>query len=223
MPEADKMDREALAAACQAVPLFPLPTSVLLPNTIMPLHVFEERYRHLVGDALETEHKLIGVPLLAEGWERDYAHQPPVHQIAGVGRIVHHEQLSDGRFNIALLGVGRIHIDRELETGFLYRTAQATLLDDRGTASGLAMHLQQLRMLLAQLIMLHPRLQPELGRFIEPPTSPVLVDALAHLVFPDPEQRQRYIEEDRIAVRADMVLEGLAGVIARSSRDVPEA
>ena len=227
MSALDEISHDQLARACEAVPLFPLPGVVLLPNSIVPLHVFEERYRHLVRDALQTELKLIGIPLLADGWERDYHNLPPIHPTAGVGRIVHHERLSDGRYNVALLGVGRIRIQRELETGALYRTAQASLRADAypgGSPAGLSGQLQQLRMLLAQLIMIHPRLQPELGRFVEQPSaSPVLIDALAHLVFQDPEQRQRYIEEDRLAVRADVVLEGLAGVIARSSRDVPEA
>lgn len=220
----DEVDRDTLALACRDVPLFPLPSVVLLPNTVMPLHVFEDRYRALVQDSLTRTLSLVCVPLLADGWERDYEGRPPIHPVACVGRIVHHEQLPDGRYNIALLGVGRIRIDRERITEDIYRSAEATLLEDQVPSGGLGGHLQQLRMLLAQLIMIHPRLQPELGRFVEQPSpSPILIDALAHLVFQEPEDRQRYIEEDRLTARADLVLGGLAGVIARSSHDVPEA
>lgn len=223
----DEVDRDSLARACEAVPLFPLPGVVLLPNTVLPLHVFEQRYRDLVTDALDRALPLIAVPMLADGWERDYEGRPAVHPVTCVGRIVHHERLSDGRFNVALLGLARVRIARELPPEHLYRVAEAALLDDQlpeGGRAGINGHLQQLRMLLAQLIMLHPRLQPELGRFVEHPSpSPVLIDALAHLVFQEPGERQRYIEQDQLTARADLVLEGLAGVIARSAPDVPEA
>lgn len=227
MSRLEAISTEQLSHACRAVSLFPLPSVVLIPNTVMPLHVFEERYRDLVRDCLKTELRLISVPLLADGWEQSYSGSPPIHATAGVGRIVNHERLPDGRYNIALLGIGRIHIEQELPLGRLYRTAQATLLQDQlppSGKSGLSTHLQHLRMMLAQLIILYPRLQPELGHFIEVTgPSPVLVDALAHLVFSQPKPRQQYIEEDRLTARADLVLEGLAGVIARSSHDIPEA
>lgn len=220
----DEVDRDSLARACKAVPLFPLPGVVLLPNTVLPLHVFEQRYRDLVVDCLASDLPLMAVPLLDGGWERDYEGRPAVKPVTCVGRVVHHERLSDGRYNVALLGLARIRIERELPPDKLYRIAEASLLDDRVPPSGISGHLQQLRMLLGQLIMLHPRLQPELGRFVEHANpSPVLIDALAHLVFQDPTERQRYIEEDLLTARADFVLEGLAGVIARSAPNVPEA
>ena len=227
MPTFEAASPAQLAQACQAVPLFPLPSVVLLPNTIMPLHVFEERYRDLVRDCLDTELKLISVPLLATGWEQDYNGTPPIHQTAGLGQIIRHERLSDGRYNIVLLGVARIDITNELSATCTYRIAQANLREDQlppAGVAGLTMQLQQLRMLLGQLIMKYPRLQPELGHFVErPDPPPALIDALAHLVFPEPDTRQRYIEEDRLATRADLVLTGLADIIARATSDVPEA
>lgn len=224
MPSLEPISPEQLAEACQAVPLFPLPSVVLLPHTVMPLHVFEDRYRALVKDVLEAPLPLISVPLLAPGWEQSYGGTPAVHTTAGLGRVVHHEQLSDGRYNIALLGIGRIHIEEELQQDHLYRTARAVIRPDQLPPGGLGRYLLQLRMLLSQLLVIFPRLQADLGHFLEnPEPSPALIDALAHLVFPDPQQRQKYIEHDRLSARADMVIEGLADILARSSQDIPEA
>jgi len=222
----EQMERETLSEACKAVPLFPLPGVVLFPNTIMPLHVFEERYRDLVKDCLEGN-GILGIPLLAPGWETDYDGKPPVHKIAGVGQIIQSRKLPDGRFNIAVLGVGRMHINGEHDTNHLYRIAQGTLLDDiypEGGRSALNMTLEQLRMMPAQLLIQHPRLQPELSKLVEmrEPT-PLIIDALAHLVFQEPEERQSFLEEDHLAQRAELVMEGLAGIIARSTDNIPEA
>src|SRR6185436_13732579 len=53
------------------LPLFPLPNVVFFPETRLPLHVFELRYRQMVKDVLETDHRF-GIVLLRPGGERDY-------------------------------------------------------------------------------------------------------------------------------------------------------
>ena len=52
------------------VPVFPLPDLVLFPHVILPLHVFELRYRTMVRDALSGE-RVIALALLKPGWEGD--------------------------------------------------------------------------------------------------------------------------------------------------------
>src|SRR5437588_739379 len=86
------------------LPLFPLPNVVLFPNVFLPLHIFEPRYREMVGDALAGD-RMIGMVLLKPGWERDYEGQPPVYPIGSSGLITHAERLSDSRYNIVLRGV----------------------------------------------------------------------------------------------------------------------
>jgi Lon protease-like protein len=53
------------------VPIFPLPNVTFFTQTYLPLHVFEDRYRALVANAIKGD-RLIGVALLREGWHRDY-------------------------------------------------------------------------------------------------------------------------------------------------------
>src|SRR5947209_20304544 len=110
------------------LPLFPLPDVVLFPNVFLPLHIFEPRYREMVGDALAGD-RMLGMVLLKPGWERDYEGQPPVYPIGCSGVITHAERLQDGRYNIVLRGVERFRI-REEDHGLSYRRAVVDSLPD---------------------------------------------------------------------------------------------
>lgn len=93
------------------VPLFPLPGVVLLPGTLLPLHVFEPRYRRMVADALEGD-RTIGMALLSSGADPMEA-APPIHPIGGAGRIVEVQELEDGRYNLVLEGRFRYRVVTE--------------------------------------------------------------------------------------------------------------
>ena len=103
------------------IPLFPLPGVVLLPGTILPLHIFEPRYRTMIADALDGN-RTIGMAKLKPGWE-ETEEIPAVHEVGGAGEIVESERLDDGRYNILLEGRFRYRILREEPEGTLYRTA----------------------------------------------------------------------------------------------------
>src|SRR6187431_2015672 len=61
-----------------AIPLFPLPSSVLFPDVSLPLRVFEPRYRAMVEAALQSD-RIIGIVLLRSGFEGDREDNPPVY------------------------------------------------------------------------------------------------------------------------------------------------
>jgi uncharacterized protein len=109
--------------------LFPLPNLVMYPHVMQPLHVFEERYREMVEDALNGD-KLIAMALLEPGWEDDYESRPAVAEHACLGKIVAHHQVEDGRYNLLLLGVQRVRIVHELDPPRSFRQAQVELLED---------------------------------------------------------------------------------------------
>src|SRR5690606_21229592 len=81
-----------------ALPIFPLPSVVLFPGSVLPLHVFEPRYRAMMEDCVSRGPRAMAVALLRPGWERDYEGRPPVYEIAGAGRIVEWARRPDGRF-----------------------------------------------------------------------------------------------------------------------------
>lgn len=105
------------------IPLFPLPGVVLMPGTMLPLHIFEPRYRALVADALAGD-RTIGMAMLYPGWESANAGEDPrIYAVGGAGEIVESEQLEDGRYNILLEGRFRYRVVEEAAAG-PYRVAR---------------------------------------------------------------------------------------------------
>src|ERR1700754_4703592 len=117
------------SSALSSLPIFPLPNCVLLPGGLMPLHVFEPRYRELTRDCL-AGHQLMAVARLRPGYETTYYGRPPVYERCGVGRIICSEELPDARFALLLRGVARIEIARELPAERSYRQVEARMLAD---------------------------------------------------------------------------------------------
>ena len=84
------------------LPLFPLPEVVLFPNEVLPLHIFESRYRTMLKSVLETD-SLFGVVK----WD------PNTKSMANVGccaHIIKHQTADDGRSNIITMGQQRFQI-----------------------------------------------------------------------------------------------------------------
>ncbi|HEX4414280.1 MAG TPA: LON peptidase substrate-binding domain-containing protein [Lacipirellulaceae bacterium] len=109
--------------------LFPLPNLVLYPHVMQPLHIFEDRYREMLEDALAGD-QLIAMAVLEPGWETDYESRPPVSQFACLGKVVTHCRTEDGRYNMLLMGVGRVRIVQELAPLRSFRQARVELLED---------------------------------------------------------------------------------------------
>jgi Lon protease-like protein len=104
--------------------IFPLPGAILFPGLQLPLHIFEPRYRELVGSALAKD-RLIG--MIQPQQSREGA---PLYEIGCVGKIGDVEALEDGRYNIVLDGEARFRVLRELEVTTAFRQVEAELIDD---------------------------------------------------------------------------------------------
>jgi len=110
------------------VPIFPLPNVVLFPKTLLPLHIFEHRYRAMTREAIAGDGK-IAILLLKEGWEFDSNDRPALHEIGCVGRVETYEELEEGKYNIVLTGLHRIRLVREIEHS-PYRLAEVEVLEE---------------------------------------------------------------------------------------------
>ncbi|MFT5424383.1 MAG: Lon protease-like protein [Phycisphaerales bacterium] len=97
------------------VPLFPLNGVVLLPQQILPLHVFEPRYTQMVGRALDASGQIAMALFDGDAWKKDYHGTPPLRPYVCLGQIVQHETLPQDRYNILLQGICRARIVQELE------------------------------------------------------------------------------------------------------------
>jgi hypothetical protein len=192
-------------AALTSLPIFPLANCVLLPGGLLPLHVFEPRYRELTRDCL-AGHQLMGVARLRPGYEATYYGRPPVFEKCGVGRIICSEELPDGRFALLLRGVARAEIARELPSKRNYRLVEAHALADASYDR------QDARDHHRRLILLCDRLAEvieqaglrDLVRSFESPGA--CADAVAAALVMDPDARQELLESRDPMVRLQRTL-----------------
>lgn len=118
----------------EIIPVFPLTGSLLLPGNLLPLNVFEPRYRNMVADALDGD-QLIGMvqPLTPrqDNWvaAAQQPENPEIYTIGCLGRIEEHEPQDDGRYLIVLRGVARFRVLRELPLQRGYRRVMADYSD----------------------------------------------------------------------------------------------
>lgn len=91
----------------ETIPLFPLNT-VLFPGMLLPLHIFEERYKQMIGDCMARSQPF-GVVLLKSG-QTEGLLQGELHTIGTTARVARAAQLSDGRMNIMTIGQQRFRI-----------------------------------------------------------------------------------------------------------------
>jgi uncharacterized protein len=117
------------------VRLFPLPDLVMFPHVVQPLHIFEPRYRDMLNDALDGD-GLIAMSMLAPGWQKSDQDRPALLPHVCIGKVVTHQRLDDGRYNLMLLGMRRGRIIAELPAKRSYRQAEVELIDDVYPSAG---------------------------------------------------------------------------------------
>lgn len=207
----------------ELVPLFPLPNVVLFPRAVLPLHVFEERYKAMIGDVLRT-HRQLAMAMLRPGWQRNYYGRPAIDPVVCVGTIVSHEQLADGRYNLLLQGHTRARVIRE-QDGEAYRRARLIPLGETQTFE---IDLEQPRRQLAEMFS-RPSYQalPAGRQFHQMLSSPVptsaIADLLAFTVLPDDavEFKQSLLAEADPCQRVWRVVDALKAMAPRW-QNVPE-
>lgn len=206
-----------VAAALLALPLFPLPEVVLLPGALLPLHIFEPRYRAMLADALAT-HRCIAMAYVLEPG----AEPPRIARAAGLGVIVQHEALPDGRSNILLQGRARVALD-ELPMAGLYRRARARILQQVDTSVPDA-DLAMLHAAVTRFVTSVRKRAPS-ANF----TLPAGVDAggaadlCAHHLVMDAAARQRVLEELDVAARVRLVATELTEQTVRLPGSAPSS
>ena len=186
------------------IPIFPLPNVVLFPNVFLPLHIFEPRYREMVGDALGGD-RIIGMVLLQPGYEAHDEGRPAVFAVGCAGVITHSEPIGDGRFNIVLRGLERFRIAGEDE-GKAYRIARIDSLpedlveDDRRELRRCRQRLEALLAAAIERAGSEPRFPPAVA-------DEDLVNALAQYVELEPLERQALLERHGVLARCRALME----------------
>jgi len=188
-----------LAGAEFFLPLFPLPDLVFFPQTRVPLHVFEPRYRQMIADVAARDQRF-GLVLLRPGFEAAYFGAPPVYACGTIGRIEQMATLPDGRYNILVFGEMRFRIIAETSQE-PYRTARAIAQPQiSGDPNAAYAQREWLTELSKQYLRYFPEREsvPE----IESAGLEALTNALIMSLSFDAAERQRLLEIDNIVTRA---------------------
>ena len=215
------------------VPLFPLPNVVLLPNAILPLHIFEERYKAMTRAALEGD-RLIAMALLRPGWEKSYHAAADIDPVVCIGQIVSHEELPDGRFNFLLRGMARARVVREVSTPTSedvdpaeaptgYRRVVVTALEEElSEPEVLAAAREAFRLIFAESSVGQSPLGRKFAELVDSPLStPDLADLVAFNYLDEIALKQSLLKETDIARRLQVVVRELNATARPVQRSRP--
>ncbi len=201
------------------IAMFPLPKVVLFPGALIPLHIFEPRYREMTRDVLDST-KLLAITAFADheekGFEEDQ--RPTVRPIVGLGRIIASNETNDGRYNIVVRGVARAEIVEELPPVMAYRQIRATVLPDTApSAPNTLAEQQRLLITLCERIATElPHGGDELCKMIHETKSPgECANLVAATLVPESEDRYALLTNLDPSARIEITLEHLASILSR--------
>ncbi|WP_373476643.1 LON peptidase substrate-binding domain-containing protein [Sphingorhabdus sp.] len=180
------------------ISIFPLPGAILFPGMQLPLHIFEQRYRDLVGDSLARD-RMIGM-VQPKGQGAD------LFEVGCLGRIGDVEAMEDGRYNVILEGLQRFSISKELNTTTSFRQVEAVLWEEDEASDALS-------------IAERASLEIESRRFADIQGYAVdwaavgqlddysLVNAIAQIAPFDFAAKQALLEARGLSMRADLIVQ----------------
>lgn len=130
--------------ASSLVPMFPL-GSVLLPSMVLPLHIFEPRYREMMEVVMASADQSFGVVLIEQGHE--VGGEDRRSMVGTLARVLETDQAPDGRWAVVAVGIGRIRVDEWLRDAPFPQAMVSDWPDDSVASEP---QLQQYQSLLAQ-------------------------------------------------------------------------
>lgn len=195
------------------VPVFPLPEVVLFPHVLLPLHVFELRYRTMVRDALSRE-RLLALATLRPGWEADYRGSPAFFSVGCLARFEAVEWLPNDCYDLRVLGIARVRFGR-VAREVPYRAATVSLMaQEPFTEDDPLIQLER-----RALIDSYQRLTKAAGEGSGIPaiddhqSFEALVNTVATVAGGDGPQKVELLELDQLFERSRRVRERLEGAI----------
>ncbi len=191
----------------RVLPLFPLEQVVLFPGMSLPLRIFEERYKVMIG-ACQVTDQLFGVVLIRSGREVGVPAEP--EQTGCTARMVRVDRIPDGRMHILTVGEERFRLTspaRAMPEGYL--VADVELLPEPTSVSVDTELIGNVRAQFARyqkaILGLTGRGDPVSAP--ELPSDPVkLSDRIASTLYVDPHERQKLLETDDIGARLQQEL-----------------
>lgn len=205
-----------LAQFSGTCPVFPLPEVVLFPNVILPLHIFEPRYREMTESILRTD-RFIALAMLTSGADPQQK-RAPIHETLCLGRVVAEERLEDGRYHIVVQGLARATVEGEHDREDLpYRLADLSIRES-SESTGSKVEDDLLR---HEAILRYRKAFPnvDVNRVFEQLMGAdvplgVFCDVLANTLKYDPEFSQSVLEETDTSARMTLLLDQINRLIS---------
>jgi Lon protease-like protein len=207
----------SLGRALRRLPLFPVEDIVLFPHSMIPLHVFEARYRKMVRDVLGSN-RLLAISLQLEREDVEEGKIPRVARVASVGELVLAQELPNGRFNLVVRGKARIGIDEELASDEPYRLIAAHEIPDDSSEE--ATEINEADAALRALITGLAESIPDGGELLKhvaaaQDTPAALANVIAASLIADTKMRQRLLETTDVFQRLERLSTEMVALIDR--------
>jgi len=213
----DRPASRGLGRALRRLPLFPLEDVVLFPHSMIPLHIFEARYRKMVRDVLGSN-RLVAISLQLEKESLEEGNIPRGANVASVGELVLAQELPDGRFNLVVRGRARIGIDEELPSDEPYRLIAAHEIPDDPAAA--SMDIDEADTTLRALVSGLAESIPDGGELLKhvaaaQDTPAALANVVAASLIADAKARQRLLETTDVFQRLERLSNEVVALIDR--------
>lgn len=187
------------------IPVMPLPGAVLFPNALLPLYIFEPRYREMLEHALQRE-RMFSVALIKPSCPEWHAPEDFFH-LATVGLIRACVDRGDGTSNLVLQGLHRVRFtDFEQETPFPVAKIDLVESSDDTTVETEALGEKVLE-LYRKLKRVGRELPPKVDRYLaQLGDIEMLADLVASTFVDDPLRRQQMLEEQSVNQRLRLLI-----------------
>ena len=194
------------------IALFPLPNLVLFPGIVVPLHIFEDRYKLMINTCIDRD-EAFGLILLRDGAEEESDEN--IHRVGVTARIVQVERLDDGRLNILCEGESRFRVYRFTQQTPFWR-GSVNLFEDDESRSGIETLYEQVAELYRKVGDLGTQIRGSEPAEVALPESPVDLSYMVSYVLDiESEEKQKLLEMTSTSERLEVLVSHLMDSIRK--------
>jgi Lon protease-like protein len=194
------------------IPLFPLPNLVLFPNVAVPLHIFEERYKLMIGRCIDQA-DVFGLILLREGAEQE--NEDTILRVGVTARIIQIDRLEDRRLNILCAGENRFRV-LDFTGRSPYWTADVEFFEDGPEETGLREAYDKVSRLYRTATGLTSQIKEMDIPSADLPDSPVALSFMVSYVLDlNADRKQELLETTSTVYRLRCLAEELENIISK--------
>ena len=188
------------------IPIFPLPGALLLPDSKLPLNIFEPRYLEMVEDSLKTDCRFIGMiqPKKNEKIESTQS----LHRVGCAGKISSFSETDDGRYLITLKGISRFELQdiEKKETSYVKGKVKWSKFENDLVPTKPIKNFNRLEFLNTLKKYFESAQISSDWEILENAEEDVLINSLSMLCPFDPDEKQVLLEAETLFHRKNILL-----------------